>query len=524
MNEIEFALRQRRLQIASRSVLDVNSIFNGDENMADFNSKVDLRPLSMINKKLFPSGKPHVDSVLCTEQRNIGIPIANPELLNQIRSAKLKPTGRRSEIEEEGNRSVDLSPSNPSSATFVDPQMFMSMNNKLDDNFRSDSEHSLNIPPPPPPPELPPLHATIKKDLEEFTEIEQIKETVKEIYNKIKKTKREQEKLEKQIKLNAVRDKEFDNSLPSPKHSKSNCLQNQIQQETQQETNSNLPLESFRIGLLKDDKFQTWINQMVSDKFERESRLDGNEFKDHQMVRRPEMIKEEPRRGRSLSAQKKKRKEIGQKERRSRSRESILSRHSTKSRANSVESFRSIAKSMKSVMFKNMEEEELRSEISDEDVADRDVGDISFIDYTSNKFTIHGPFIDKELNVFHAICKEYELAARMSFAKRNPFARTNPAFMRVYALIGSNRRSSWTNRSSWTQATTELQILDYLFRKTIRSETRVIKQPVIELEYFSEGSSLDSRRFKHIMRSTFQKRDQLMTSLGIEIKYFDEIK
>jgi hypothetical protein len=183
-----------------------------------------------------------------------------------------------------------------------------------------------------------------------------------------------------------------------------------------------------------------------------------------------------------------------------------------------------MAKSIKSVLFKRTEEEEVLSEIDDDDIADVNAGKTGFIDFTSDKLMIHGPFVDRELNVFHAICLEYQTAAKISFAKRTAFVRTNPAHERVYALLGSNRRSSWTNRNDWTKATNDLRILDFIFRKIIRSESRRIREPIMELEHFAEDAVLDSRRFYKIIRSIFKKREHLMQVLNVNVERYEDIR
>lgn len=272
--------------------------------------------------------------------------------------------------------------------------------------------------------------------------------------------------------------------------------------------------KGFNERELSNDNMKKWINSLVTDQFERVSRIDNNERDEI----RPD-VKHEQR-----SKSKRRDYSNNNDRRRSSSRESKTSRKSYVSNADSVGSFRSTAKSIKSVLFKRTEEEELYSDIEEDDVADVNTGETGFIDLTSEKFTIHGPFVDKELNVFHAICVEYQLAARISFAKRTAFSRTNPAHERVYALIGSNRRTSWTNRNSWTKATNDLQVLDFLFRKIIRSESKKIRKPVMELEHFTENSTLDSRRFWKIMRSIFKKREHLTVVLGVNVDRFDDIK
>jgi len=258
-----------------------------------------------------------------------------------------------------------------------------------------------------------------------------------------------------------------------------------------------------------------WIDQLINDKFERASRIDNYDNNHH-----------EPKRGRDDSRHSKHKGHRSNKNSihsRSQSRESARSNVQLR-HAGSIESIRSTARSIKSVLFKRTEEEELLSEVDDEDIADVNAGETRLVDLASGKFLIHGPFVDKELNVFHAICIEYQLAAGMSLAKRSPFSRTNPAHQRVYALIGSNRRSSWTNRNNWLKATNDLQVLDYIFRKTIRSESRKIREPIMEIEHFTKGAILDSARFWKIIRAIFKKREHLAAVLGVNVQKFDDIR
>jgi len=267
---------------------------------------------------------------------------------------------------------------------------------------------------------------------------------------------------------------------------------------------------------LQNKNFDKWIKELIEDKFERLSTVETQDRKSS----KPEKSRERSsnKREKTFSLHR------GRSKKRDHERSPTRSIRSVVSKPDSIRSIQSIAKSVKSVLFRRTEEEELMSEIDDDDVADRNAGEVGFIDYTYEKFTIHGPFIDKELNVFHAICTEYVRAAKISFAKRSPFARTNPASDRIYALIGSNRRSSWTNRGDWNQITNDLQILDFIFRKTIRSQSRMIRQPMMELEHFTEGTELNMRRFWRIMKSIFYKRDRLLTALEIDIIRFEEIK
>jgi len=293
-------------------------------------------------------------------------------------------------------------------------------------------------------------------------------------------------------------------------------VSNQVTQPIQkQELPKNEPEYSVKFNKheLHKGNLKEWIDELVQDKFERASKL---ELPIREQADAESRSKDRHRSKSSKSSR-------GRSIERKSSKESFKSFKSNASKL-SFESVRSTAKSVKSVLFKNVEEEDLRSQISDDDIADINAGDTSFVDYAYDKFTIHGPFVDKELNVFHSICNEYSLASRFTFAKRNKFTRTNPAHERVYALIGSDKRSSWTNRNDWTQAINNLRVLDFIFRRVIRSRSRIIKEPVMVLEHFTHGSVLDSRRFKCVIRSIFKKRDHLMEVLGIEMIKFEDIK
>jgi hypothetical protein len=189
----------------------------------------------------------------------------------------------------------------------------------------------------------------------------------------------------------------------------------------------------------------------------------------------------------------------------------------------STASRRSFAKSMKSVLFHISGAEEKRSETGSDDVVTLSAVGSDGIGQICERFTIHGPYVDNELNIFHEFCREYLKAAEITFARRTYFSRSRPAHERVYGLIGSDRRTKWTNQRDWVAATNDLKLLDHLFRKTIRSKSFRIKEPGIELEGFERGKTLNFERFKRIVRHAFAKRDQLkLTIVGVE-KAFESI-
>jgi hypothetical protein len=199
---------------------------------------------------------------------------------------------------------------------------------------------------------------------------------------------------------------------------------------------------------------------------------------------------------------------------------------SMKSRAKSIisgTSERSLTKSMKSVLFNIAGAEEVRSEQSSDDIANINQAGSDGIGRTCDKFTIHGPYVDDELNVYHELCSEYQKAAEATFARRSMFSRTKPAHERVYGFIGSDRRSKWVNRNEWTSATNDYKLLDHLFRSTIRSRSQRIKSPGLELEHFKKDRRLDMTRFRQIMKGAFNRRDALLHSIVGKSNPFDRI-
>jgi hypothetical protein len=491
--------------------------------MNDYNSKVDLRPQSMIPSDSSRIGRPPVDCVLQPEQREFGIPRAIPNLSQQLQNVVLKKTEQRQQINAEGSRSINDLESvhfvTPHSSINVPQPSWFKPTEAVDigkEDMAGDMTRNHLIPPPPPPPPfpLPQQTRTHPKPIVRHTkshgnddliakterierELATLREAEKRHLEEISKGKEELRQYERlYVHTPEARDEaERDRKPLTPPMSPQ---EHRVFDTDQVSRNRN---------------FSNWIQELVDDKFERASRAERDE--ETTPLKSEEKVKTSTR-GRSRDG----------KERhtsRSRSRSSTKSKATIVSNAQSTRSVRSIAKSVKSVLFRGTQEVELRSEIDDEDIADREAGDIGFIDYTSERFTIHGPFMDKELNVFHAICKEYELAAKMTFAKRNPFSRTNPAHERIYALIGSDKRSKWVNRNDWSQAT-NLPILDYIFRKVVRSKTRMILKPVMELDHFKEKAELTPYRFYRIMRSIFNKRDHLMEALGIRFTQIEDMK
>jgi hypothetical protein len=269
---------------------------------------------------------------------------------------------------------------------------------------------------------------------------------------------------------------------------------------------------------LRTPGVREWLDTLVEEELERVSRLEIQDRAE------PSFDVEMKHRSRSRSKEKKKSHTHDRQRSRDSSMNSQKSRRPYNFQNNSFDSIKSGTRSIRSVLFKGTEEEEVHSEVDGDDIANPNDGDIDLVDDVSTKFMIHGPFMDRELNVFHAICMEYQAAARMSFAKRTRFSRTNPAHERVYALLGSNRRSGWTNMNSWNKAANDLQVLDFIFRKVIRSESKKIRKPVMELEHFSEGSTLNSHRFYSIMHAVFKKRTHLVKVLNVDVDRFTDIK
>jgi len=512
MEDINQRLKAIRRATASKSRISLFPFSEESLTMPDYNSKVDLRPRSMINDDQPRVGKPPVDAVLHPDQRRVGIP---SKMLNfsveDLQGVKLRKTGKRETPED------DVTESTPDSMlSTVDTQR--PERNEIPESYDSNQgnevvTHSIHtplriempIPPPPPPPPqvalniVDPVTQKLTRQLKELKLATQARNEQAKLIKQIEEAKLllEADGLQTATPLPRPAIK------PTTQQSQEVVDNRQVQEETQRLNESSL----------KNRNFRKWANDLADDKFERASR-----FEEDAPPKRRQSSRSRSR-GRQNS-----RDDVKRPRSKSRKRSPTKSIHSTTSRAESFRSFRSAAKSVKSVIFKGTEEQELISEIDEDDIANRDYGEVGFVNHTSQKFEVHGPFIDTELNVFHAICREYELAAKVSFAKRGPFSRTNPAHDRVYALIGSNRRSSWTNRGDWNKVQNDIQILDYLFSRIIRSKSQVIRKPVMELEYFSEGSLLDPRRFWKIMKAIYYKRDRLLDVLDINITKFESIK
>jgi len=533
MDDVKRTLAARRRFLASQSRLTLDSHKNFHSQMTDFNSKVDLRPQWMINDNNAQTGKPHVDAVLQPQQRATGIPRGIPRLSpDQLKGVVLRKTGTRSSIDSEGTRTKE----DIQSSIVMNHSQTISKDIGMNSNDNtSDTGHSnyTAVPMPPPipnfnqfPQQSKPIHKERTFDSPKYQSYN------REMYNGLDVS----ELLQKENELNSLKEKfnKLEQSLKDHGIESSQAPRPNLQ--VRRDYNNYNPVNDVRnsnhfpkrpsvdSGVefsptfdereLRNENMNKWMEQLINDKFERLSRIDTvNDDK-------PEPPPDRSRSGKKSNNSDKDRTKQG----RSSSRKSRRAISPTRSEVSSKGSIKSVAKSIKSVLFKSTEEAEILSEVDDDDVADLNAGQTDFVDLTSRKFTIHGPFVDKELNVFHAICKEYQKAATISFAKRTPFARTNPAHERVYALIGSNKRTGWTNRNNWSDATNDLQVLDYIFRKIIRSNSRRIRKPVMELEHFTEGALLDTRRFWKIMKAVFKKREHLTQVLNTTVENFDDIK
>lgn len=199
------------------------------------------------------------------------------------------------------------------------------------------------------------------------------------------------------------------------------------------------------------------------------------------------------------------------------------SRRKSKTDSRATSRSGSVPRSLKSVMFHLSDAEEQRSEASSEDVIENVAIGEDYLTQTADKLLIHGPYVDDELNVFHELCSEYTRAAKITFAQRSHFSRTRPPHERVYGFLGSNKRSKWANRRDWTSVTNDFRLLDYLFRKTIRSKTQKISSPGLNIEHFSDGRRLHPERFRAIMKAAFIRRDELLYTVVGEIKAFGSI-
>jgi hypothetical protein len=492
--------------------------------MSDYNQKVDLRPQWAISDTDEPSGKPHVDAVLHPEQRLTGIPRGITRLSpSQLTGVQLRKTGARSSIDAEGLRTVNHSPDHTERKPNVkQPHVDVFAYRVLNSN-ESDVTMPSKLPPPAPPMpyrQMSQPKPILKRDNSTSPVVHETTEQLARNEIELIALRAEMARLRSQLEGNSQK-REPPPYVANPSPIKVKMMSNRPSQDGNFVQPTPRYIKDRDVHKRFDDNpnhmpegMERWVDELVQDKFERLSRLDTYEkqqAKDVTLPRYPKGSKSRERQSRRKSHDTipevpKPRSE------------------SCCSKPESIGSVRSAARSIKSVLFKKTEEEELHSEITDDDIADINAGETGFVDFTSSKFTIHGPFVDKELNVFHAVCAEYQLAAGMSFAKRSAFSRTNPAHERVYALLGSNRRSSWTNRDSWSKATNDLRVLDFLFRKTIRSESKRIREPVMELEHFREGATLDGRRFWKIMNSIFRKREHLAAVLGVNVDKFEDIK
>lgn len=169
------------------------------------------------------------------------------------------------------------------------------------------------------------------------------------------------------------------------------------------------------------------------------------------------------------------------------------------------------------------DEEDDRSVISKDDIVDIEQGADDDLGTLCEKFSVSGPYNDDELNLVHAICSEYTAAARMTLARRSFFSRKSAHYVRVYSYLASNRRSKWLNTSDWTSGMTQTKILDYLFRKTLRSRTLKINMPLMQLDGLDQGRTLTEHRFKKIIKTLFTKRDELVLSIVGATPKFESI-
>jgi hypothetical protein len=542
MDEISYRIAELRKSLASTVCLieDLEENQSVDIfNMADFNSKVDLRPSWMLNGNN-RSHKPHVDSVLHPEQRDRGIPRGIPTISSeQLKSVELRKVENKFSTDMNSSRARE---SNSVKQIIEKP----SLPQPEIDVFRYQTHSSKGsaientIPPPPPPPQLQNIDSPRQENdfssfqrpvrsntfpTTEVVEVDSPPVTLGAADAVLTKLLGEMTNLkiqldQERLKNNNVATQQEDK--PPTYKSKDDARMSDCATVIQRRDEVRLPVdintEFNKKELLDIPGVKGWLDQLVDEKFERVSRLDAQDRAE------PGFDVEMKHRSRSRSKEKKRRNSRGNEESRDSSRNSRTSRKPYNFQNNSFDSVKSATRSIRSIMFKNTEEEEVYSEVDEDDIANPNDGDVGLVDNVSTKFMIHGPFMDKELNVFHAICAEYQAAARISFAKRTRFSRTNPAHERVYALLGSNRRSGWANINSWNKAVNDLQVLDFIFRKVIRSESKKIRKPVMELEHFSEGSTLNSHRFYSIMHAVFKKRAHLVKVLNVDVDRFTDIK
>jgi hypothetical protein len=281
----------------------------------------------------------------------------------------------------------------------------------------------------------------------------------------------------------------------------------------------------FEEALMTNPRVQSWIAQLIaqagSPQKEQFSQTGSSSKRRISQVESPKGERLEERRLKEMNRRNREFDEISGKGK-EKEWDSISVQSGRKSILSTV-SKRSLTKSMKNVLFHISGAEEVRSQTGSDDVVTVSNVGSDKAGRICERFTIHGPYVDDELNVFHEFCREYLKAAEVTFAKRSILSRTRPAHERVYGLLGSDKRTKWTNQRDWVAVTNDLKLLDHLFRSTIRSKTLKIKEPGLELEGFEKGKTLDYVRFRRIVKHAFTRRDQLkLTIVGAE-KAFDSI-
>lgn len=127
-----------------------------------------------------------------------------------------------------------------------------------------------------------------------------------------------------------------------------------------------------------------------------------------------------------------------------------------------------------------------------------------------NKFTINGPFYDDELNALHLLCSEYTSIASLTLGRQGVFSRSKPHHERVYLYLSSNRRSKWFDTRKPITPSSESRLLDFIFRKILRSRSLVIRDPRMQLDGLDKDRRLSLNRFKRVMQRAFQRRKALI--------------
>jgi hypothetical protein len=187
--------------------------------------------------------------------------------------------------------------------------------------------------------------------------------------------------------------------------------------------------------------------------------------------------------------------------------EAPVKRSSSKSTTRSIRSkvsFSSRSRSRSTSKSRKSSNEDEEKEIDIDEGADTRIKKIC------ERFMIEGPFLDDELNVLHVICTEYINIAALTLSRKGAFSRTKPHHQRVYYYLASSRRSKWFDIKRSTIPSSESRLLDFIFRKILRSRSLTIRKPTMQLDGLDRNRVLDTYRFEKIMSRVFQRRKALI--------------